>query len=361
MWLLARYLTALALLLGGAPTDAATTDSWPVLTIVGDSGATNAPAGAAQYSDLLTGYAVRPPWKVAGVDYAVGVPGSIALKDPLAISIPKVSIDPTHHLIHVTGSNTTLSGFDFSLHGGWGVYVQSGVSGTVIENSNFKVGANNVVPISAESGAGSITIQGSTIDGGGVGVAGNPGAIYALIGFNGAGQLIVKYNWLKNAPQHIIEFKDGTLIDQYNLIQNVGYSDGAHVNDVQFNGSISEGSVIAFNTVYNPQPINGYPIPGEGIQVEAQLGSRITDTRVQNNTIIATGPAPTASYLIIVRQDAGNVINGVIVENNYLDASGAYGPFYPPTGANLTFRNNWDMVTGSPIAPPPRASQKMGR
>ncbi len=178
----------------------------------------------------------------------------------------------------------------------------------------------------------------------------------------GSGGLTVEYDWLKNAPQHIIEFRNGTLIDQYNLIQNAGYAVGAHVNDVQFNGSVSDGSVIGFNTVFNPQPVNGYPIPGEGIQVEAQLGSTITHTRVENNTIIATGPSLTASYLIVIRQDAGtNVIDGVDIHGNYLDTTGAYGPFYPPTGSNVTFTDNWNMVTGSQFPSSPPASKQRQR
>ena len=48
-------------------------------------GSANAPAGAPQMSTLLSGYAVRPSWNVAGVDYAVGVPAGTALKDPNTI------------------------------------------------------------------------------------------------------------------------------------------------------------------------------------------------------------------------------------------------------------------------------------
>ncbi len=342
-------------------TEAVTVNSLPGPPSDND-GATNAPAGIPQLPNLLNDYALRPPWKVAGVDYAVGVPSGTALKDPTTISMPGVSINTNRHIIFVTGSNVTLNGHDFSLHGGWSVYIERGTSGTVIENSNFLVGANNLVPISAESGAGNLTVEYCTIDGGGFGIAGNPGAIYALISYNGSGGLTVEYDWLKNAPQHIIEFRNGTLIDQYNLIQNAGYAVGAHVNDVQFNGSVSDGSVIGFNTVFNPQPVNGYPIPGEGIQVEAQLGSTITHTRVENNTIIATGPSLTASYLIVIRQDAGtNVIDGVDIHGNYLDTTGAYGPFYPPTGSNVTFTDNWNMVTGSPFPSPPAASEQRQR
>jgi hypothetical protein len=35
-------------------------------------GSADAPSGPAPFADLLSGYAVRPQWKVAGVDYFVG-------------------------------------------------------------------------------------------------------------------------------------------------------------------------------------------------------------------------------------------------------------------------------------------------
>ena len=58
------------------------------------------------------------------------------------------------------------------------------------------------------------------------------------------------------------------------------------------------------------------------------------------------------SYLIAIGQEPGNSIDGVTVENNYLDYSGAYGPFYPPSGRNLTFMSNVDMVSGHLIGAP---------
>src|SRR5689334_13722464 len=73
-------------------------------------GVSSAPAGAPIRPTILNGYAVRPPWKVAGVDYAVG------------------------------GSNVVLTGYDFSLGGGWEVIVQ-GANDTV-RNSKFVVGPN---------------------------------------------------------------------------------------------------------------------------------------------------------------------------------------------------------------------------
>ena len=115
-------------------------------------GSANAPAGTPQMPDLLNGNAVRPPWEVAGVDYAVGIPSGTTLKDPSTISMAGVSVNTSSHVVTVTGNNVTLHGYDFSLNGGWEVYV-SGASNTVIENSKLLVGSNNLVPIQSNSAA----------------------------------------------------------------------------------------------------------------------------------------------------------------------------------------------------------------
>ena len=84
-----------------------------------NDGSAGAPAGAPQLPSLLSGYAARPPWQVAGVDYAVGVPSGMTLKDPATINMAGVSVNAASHLIVMSGNNVTLSGYDFSLEGGW--------------------------------------------------------------------------------------------------------------------------------------------------------------------------------------------------------------------------------------------------
>ena len=89
-------------------------------------GSANAPVGNPQLPNLLSSYSVRPAWQVAGVDYAVGVPTNMTLKDPtVAANLPAgVSIDAANHVVDITANNVTLNGFDFSLHGGWGVVIE---------------------------------------------------------------------------------------------------------------------------------------------------------------------------------------------------------------------------------------------
>src|SRR6185437_11221022 len=110
-----------------------------------DDGSANGSAGAAQLSTVLNGYAVRPTWNVAAVDYHVGVPAGTVLKSPATISMAGVSVNTASHTVIVAGSNVTLDGYDFSLNGGWQVDVRG--SNATIENSIFKVGSNGLTPI----------------------------------------------------------------------------------------------------------------------------------------------------------------------------------------------------------------------
>lgn len=330
-----------------------------MLTVAPSRGAapqSTQPESAPQFPGLLASYPVRPGWKVAGIDYAVGVPAGTALHDPATITLPGVSIDASQHLIYVTGDNIVLDGYDFSLEGGWGLYVQG--AGDVIQNCNFQVGENNMVPINGAASASNLLITHSTINGGGVGVVGNAGAIWAVVSYDGTG-LTVEHSWLAFTPVDAIDFNGGgALIVRKNLFNNLGYSVGAHADSVQFTRGTVANSVISFNTVYDPQPVNGFPVQGgEGLQVEAQLGGVITNTRLTNNTVITTGPTMTAGYLIAVRQDASSTLNGIHVDQNFLDPTGGWGPFYPPSGSNLWYGTNMDLVDGAGIPAPNGANQ----
>ena len=109
---------------------------WSVPSTIND-GKSGAPAGNPQYSTILSGYAKRPPWNVAGVDYATGVPSNVTLQDPWP-GFPATTVNSTNFsstfitqcggagnitanasgLLSINGNNLTISGWDFSLHGG---------------------------------------------------------------------------------------------------------------------------------------------------------------------------------------------------------------------------------------------------
>jgi hypothetical protein len=65
------------------------------------------PAPGGQHSALLASYAKRPPWKVAGVDYAVGVPPAATLTDWQLLSGPGITVNTTAMPPYVRVDNTS--------------------------------------------------------------------------------------------------------------------------------------------------------------------------------------------------------------------------------------------------------------
>jgi hypothetical protein len=317
-----------------------------------NDGSAQAPKGIPLLPTLLNGYAIRPPWIVAGVDYAVGVPSGTKLKDPETIAMVGVSVNSNTHTIRITTGDVTLDGYDFGLAGGWGIYIQDGATDTVIQNSHFLVGANNVVPINAGVGVGNLAVRCNAFDGGGR----RSDDVWALVNYNGSGTFTAQYNSFLNATSDAIDFNAGTMrtIVEYNVFENLGTNPGSHPDSVQYVGVNASNSVIAFNTIYQPNP-SGM----QGIQLAAQNGSILANTSITNNVIVAKKSASqTMSYSIAIQQGSGNTINGVTVNDNYIDFSGAWGPFYPPSGKDLVFDGNMDMVAGTRIVPPAGAASR---
>jgi hypothetical protein len=310
-------------------------------------------SGTPELPNLLDGYAVRPPWQVAGVDYYVGVPAGTVLQDPTnPANLPAgVIVDSTDQLILITGNNVTLDGFNFAIDGGnWAVYITG--SNATIENSVFAVGGITDV-------GNTLTVLNSTFDGQGIG--GGIGAI-------GNGITTIEYNYFLNMEQqgpYIGPAGTGTLIFAYNLEVAVGFGAGTHMNFDQTQptstGTLTN-SVFAYNTFYQPQTASennsGYiaAYPGDGVEVAPNFGT-VTNTTISNNVIIAqgggagkAGTGAVVSYLMyIVGNPAGSsvpVVDGVNVNNNYMDPSGAYGAFYPISGTDINLSNNITLVPG---------------
>jgi hypothetical protein len=92
-----------------------------------DDGSANAPAGTPQLPNLLSSYASRPSWEVAGVDYAVGVNPGVAIKAPTAGNLPS-GASLSGNAIYVNGTNVTLDGYDLT---NMTVMVNNSARGTV--------------------------------------------------------------------------------------------------------------------------------------------------------------------------------------------------------------------------------------
>ncbi|MBB4425792.1 hypothetical protein GGD66_004353 [Bradyrhizobium sp. CIR48] len=316
-------------------------------------------SAAPQHPEVLRRYAVRPGWSVAGVDYAVGA-ASTSLKDPATISMAGVSIDASSRTIAISGSNITLDGYDFSLHGGYQVTI-AGANAT-ISNSNFAIGANQgSYLIYGSSAASNLTITHNTFDGSAIGNA------TSFIGFAGSGQVTMEYSWFKRFPQHVVEFTQAngspsfSVVYKYNLIEQGAIKDGAHLNFLQFGGGTASSVDVEFNTTYQTPQASG----GEGFQFYSNTqGGVIQGAVMAYNTMIATGGSAGSamSYMVHANSynDGSSALSGS-VHDNFFDLQAAWGAFYSaPSG--WSFSNNMDMRTGQVVnSNNARSSAKLNR
>jgi len=336
-----------ALTCKGAPFDWASID-----------GMNGAPIGASsvQHPNLLSGYVLRPPWNVAGVDYYVGVPPNIALKDPATLSSSgSVYVDRGSGWIWVDGG--TLDGYDLTKKtaaGGksWTVLVK-GSGNSVIQNCNLKVDATRAGQdffcIRGYFPTGPLLVQNCTIDGNGTIDNGTMGA---LIGYGAA--LTVQYCWLKNSPNDIIDCFANPLI-RWNLFDTMGLSPkGNDADGIQMEGGKGNTTpTVVFNTFYQPA---GVPLANCGFQWTAQggTGCNLVNGRMSNNTLIAKG-RNVIHFLVGIGPMPPATVSGSIVQSNYMDDSGCDhhpGFFYPHHERSNVFSDNRNMRTGAVVDGP---------
>jgi hypothetical protein len=334
-------------------------------------GSANAPAGTAQFASLLSGYAARPAWNVAGVDYAVGYAAGTALKDPMTGALPAgVTRDSANHIFLITGDNVVISGWDFSKQGGWQVKATN-ADNPIIENNYFKIGANALQPINLLGVPNGFTGQGGTIrnnviDGNNVDIGGS-----ALIATSRGGIFVIQYNLLENAGSDLIDAGAETLASgvvttydvRYNVMKQGGQQTSAHPDWFQtFANNHYNNITIDYNTVVQ----TSYPANGGGSQgftldgnTNAPLAT-FDNGSVSNNTVIVTAtPIGTTGFIVRLAPD---LITGTFtVANNFIDPSGlsngginydvrlavAGGPYH---GKVESF-GDVNMVTGAVIAP----------
>ena len=334
-------------------------------------GSANAPIATPQFSNLLNGYAAIPSWNVAGVNYAVGIPSGTVLKDPTTGALPTgVTRDVANHTFTITGNNVILSGWDFSLEGGWQVQVTG--NNDTIENNNFKIGANALDPINTGGKTiNSVTIKNNVIDGSGI----KPSLNVALIWLLDSGTSTIEYNLIENAYTTAIqESPSGSTgsatnagqIIQYNVIANtgLGYSiDGSHGDLVQDFGIATSGTQVFDNIQinYNTLIENNPQSAGQGLSIVSAAGNQNTyalQESVQNNTVVLSVAPGNIAY------GAGIIdttwLNGTAVfANNYVDPTGAlfgwsfvgkYNSTDGPYSGTVTTFNNINMLTGTPYA-----------
>src|SRR5262249_49912615 len=210
-------------------------------------GSANAPTGTPQYPHLLDlnspstqtfgeTYVTRPSWNVAGVDYAVGIKSGITLRDPtpggvLDPALAALGCSLSGANIFVNASNVTISGWDFSLHGGYSLKIEG--DNDTVANNRFALGANHAAVTDLIGIDGNnATIIYNDLNGNGLI---NAYIGRGLIDAGGGGTTTIEYNSIMNAYSENIVLASFDpsgvgLVLQYNVIGNMGLgrADGAH-------------------------------------------------------------------------------------------------------------------------------------
>lgn len=321
-------------------------------------GCAGAPTGTIQLPNLFSGYATRPAWNVAGVDYYVGLPSNVTLKDPATAALPSgVTRNSSSHSFAVNSNNVTLDGWDFSLEGGWIVTTGSTISGLTIQNCNFFYGSNfgtTFNPILQLAGT-SYTLQNNTFGADGT----QRVQIVNYVWDTGNGARTIQYNYFHDAPEEDIQ-ATGTvqMTLQYNLFYKTGDATNAspHPDTFQSVNAITS-DFDQFNTIV--QPNTGEQGGMEAINLNSENTPQnlsFANATVRNNTILAKSgsAADVMSFVIATAHTTGGSVTNVNVWDNYLDTTSSFGPYFSLDGTetNVVYTGDTNLVTGGTFALP---------
>lgn len=303
----------------------------------GIDGSASPGIGSPQYPTLLSGYTVRPPWKVAGVDYYVGAPqvpsngpvssaGSITGGFSTFLAANSGSANTTTHVISFTNTAAiTIDNWDFTSDGGW--FLSFTGTGDITLTNN-KIGGTNMpngvtgqatsfglAVVLGINSVKNLTAKYNTFDGGvtSSGMALNESFCFRVNNFQASGTFVFQYNWIKNVNQSSIELPNppagaATSNISFNFFDDTkpGYSidsngaTGATISNITNSGglilitlsgapvgtgeSIATGQVVQINGVQGVPAANSTP------------GSPWTITNVSSSSFTLNGSTFSGTY-----------------------------------------------------------------
>jgi hypothetical protein len=294
-----------------------------------------------QFPNLLSGYAVRPSWQVAGVDYAVGVPAGTVLKDPSTINIAGVTVSSSNHEVIVNASNVTISGIDFSLDGGWQLIIgtQAATNNVTVTDSNFAIGSNGNALVNQVNGSNAIftydTFNGNSL-------ADNLNGTI----FNLSGGATIEYCLVENGFGDFIDYGTSNTVE-YNVFKNDGQGAGSHPDWLQLGSGAYNNQTFEYNTFIQTAATTG---PGTlGLSIGGWGTWSIANVTVAYNTMVAQAGAK-VSYFISA-PPAANLTGTLTVHDNYIDPTGvSYGHVFAQTSGS--WYNNYNLVTAASFDTP---------
>jgi len=339
-------------------------------TLAGDGCAGAQDNGSVRRPDYFWGfingvvYPTRPPWNVAGVDYAVGYSGT--LKDPSVPNSLPLCVEGSGNTRRIDADvqPCVLDHFDFSLNGGYCFKITGANRNTVVfSNDLFSHGPSNCTEHSGwifidRDTKANILVQDSEFD------DNYSSHSNGAITTSGDGDITVSYSaalGITGRLENVNNGATGSITNKYNYVEGIG------------NGE-EHGEIVEINTkepyVYNENWNNYYasdtnccdtallyitsgaPGPqGPGLLLSATASYNVLIARAnptQKNEVTVSAP-------IWVDTTFTNDIETLAVDNNYIDPSGSYHAVfvYPPNDTGsigaASCVGNTSLKTGLPI------------
>jgi hypothetical protein len=278
---------------------------------------------------LFSGYSFRPPWQVAGVDYAVGTPGG-TLNVAASGNLPAGCSGGSSGNLTCNTAGITIQGWDFYTHC-YAIIVEA-ANISIIGNKLGCATAISSPPIDLIGGNNNTYIAYNTINQNGILDTNTSGAqIYQSSG----GSFLAEYNVIENSGEDVVDVAGGASAQQYNYETNDGQAGGGvHPDFMQPQGSLAQTSTYQYVTAYQDNP------PGGGSQGFSFGDNSTPQTGTQtfnNGVLVATGSNAAINEWIRLYSTGAA---GYTVTNNYVDLTQA-GSFWLGTGnGTLTIYNN---------------------
>lgn len=321
-------------------------------------GFSGAPVATIQHPLRLASLKYRPPWRVAGVDFAVGYPSSTVLKVPGVDAMPTgATYFAGTGTIGVTGSNVVLDAWNLD---GVAINISSGTNCTITNNymriTAGKVALDPSPLIRAQATAlGNLTITNNVIDGNQLTTGNFDGLINNA---KTGGTTIIEYNWIKNAILDCVQNSGGagTFRARYNLIEDNGWQVGGdpHSDWVQFSG-VSGSNFFSVDISFNAFGNDNSSRSTQGVFLTDNFFYCQYDAvNVSNNTI--WGDAAGGCTYALIGDDAQ--MNCTATWNqNYIDPTNfqfgtwniQHTPAYGPYSGPVVRTGNINMVTGEAL------------
>ena len=356
-------------------------------------GSAEAPSGPAPYPNILSKYHLRgvaeqriygaagppnysyqnanypqPPWRVAGVDYNVGVDPAIPLTPYTGQAIAGTSWSSP--VLTVSGSGATIQNWDFSGITNFQLYLATGATNCTIQNCNFKVtqtggAANPLLAMQFAADTTGLLLTKCTFDGNGLQTNSPTGpnliASSLIVMGNNTGTCTMTYCWLKNSFGQLMcgDGQATTWVVKYNLFENANVMNGVgavggtvHPDWYETTNNNYTNWVWQFNTGIQHNTAS-FPNCGgtQGWDFSTD-GTSFNGLDMGWNTTINSPSPAYADLFMRLPNTAG--YTGINIHDNYCDAQTA--PFIlvaPSNGSGSpVVVNNIDMVNGRNIGTP---------